>query len=166
MLDSLKRHCERLAAGHLDCENVVDTCAYAKVSICREHERGVELNTSRRRMFLDTSVREKMIIKKKWWENVWHRFVQFQSCDAKELLTYCEGFILKNLPAMMDIKNFRDTLFNNNSKDVSTRRSSTSFPRMEWLGGKFREYVVPVRLGTTQPHWGMVHKQQPFQSFQ
>jgi len=66
MLDSLKRHCERLAAGHLDCENVVDTCAYAKVSICREHERGVELNTSRRRMFLDTSVREKIIIKKKW----------------------------------------------------------------------------------------------------
>ncbi|KAL9955461.1 hypothetical protein ACROYT_G036789 [Oculina patagonica] len=39
-------------------------------------------------------------------------------CAAKELLTYCEGFILKNLPAMMDIKNFRDTLFNNNSKDL------------------------------------------------
>lgn len=32
MLDSLKRHCERLAADHLDCENVVDTYAYAKVS--------------------------------------------------------------------------------------------------------------------------------------
>lgn len=33
MLDSLKRNCERLAAGHLDCENVLDTYAYAKVSI-------------------------------------------------------------------------------------------------------------------------------------
>lgn len=33
MLDSLKRHCERLAAGHLDCENVVDTYVYAKVSL-------------------------------------------------------------------------------------------------------------------------------------
>lgn len=70
MLDSLKRHCERLAAGNLDCENVLDTYAYAK------------------------------------------------SCDAKELLTYCEGFILKNLPAMMDIKNFRDILFNNNGKNL------------------------------------------------
>ena len=38
MLDSLKRHCERLAAGHLDCENVLDTYAYAKVSIWREPE--------------------------------------------------------------------------------------------------------------------------------
>lgn len=33
MLDSLKRHCERLAADHLDCENVMDTYSYAKVSI-------------------------------------------------------------------------------------------------------------------------------------
>ena len=33
MLDSLKRHCERLAAGNLDCENVVDTYVYAKVSM-------------------------------------------------------------------------------------------------------------------------------------
>ena len=33
MLDSLKRHCERLSAGHLDCENVVDTYVYAKVSL-------------------------------------------------------------------------------------------------------------------------------------
>ncbi|KAJ7384423.1 Ankyrin repeat and BTB/POZ domain-containing protein 2 [Desmophyllum pertusum] len=33
MLESLKRHCERLAADHLDCENVVDTYVYARVSI-------------------------------------------------------------------------------------------------------------------------------------
>lgn len=32
MLDSLKRHCERLAAKHLDCENVVDTYVFANVS--------------------------------------------------------------------------------------------------------------------------------------
>ena len=32
MLDSLKRLCERLAAGHLDCESVMDTYAYAGVS--------------------------------------------------------------------------------------------------------------------------------------
>ena len=62
------------------------------------------------------------------WKVFWHRlFVKFQSCDAKELLTYCEGFILKNLPAMMDIKNFRDNLFNNNSQDVSTCCSKTYF---------------------------------------
>ena len=40
MLDSLKRHCERLAAGHLDCENVLDTYAYAKVSIYDESLKG------------------------------------------------------------------------------------------------------------------------------
>ena len=32
MLDSLKRHCECLAAKHLDCENVVDTYVFANVS--------------------------------------------------------------------------------------------------------------------------------------
>ncbi len=37
MLDSLKRHCERLAADHLDCENVADTYACAKVSITLVH---------------------------------------------------------------------------------------------------------------------------------
>ena len=59
MLDSLKRHCERLAAGHLDCENVVDTCAYAKVSKWRGLERGVVWNMGRRRTFLHPSVSEK-----------------------------------------------------------------------------------------------------------
>ena len=33
MLDALKRHCERLAADHLYCENVMDTYANARVSI-------------------------------------------------------------------------------------------------------------------------------------
>ena len=32
MLDALKRHCERLAADHLYCENVMDTYANARVS--------------------------------------------------------------------------------------------------------------------------------------
>lgn len=45
--------------------------------------------------------------------------VKFQLCSAKELLSFCEGFILKNLATMMDVKNFRDTLFNNNGNDVS-----------------------------------------------
>ena len=40
MLDSLKRHCERLAASHLDCENVLDTYSYAKVSIYDESLKG------------------------------------------------------------------------------------------------------------------------------
>lgn len=31
MLDPLKRHCERLSADHLDCENVMDTYSFAKV---------------------------------------------------------------------------------------------------------------------------------------
>lgn len=31
MLDSLKRRCERLAADHLDCDNVLDTYTFAKV---------------------------------------------------------------------------------------------------------------------------------------
>lgn len=47
-------------------------------------------------------------------------FVKFlQLCDAKELLSFCEGFILKNLAVMVDVKNFKDTLFNNNGRDVS-----------------------------------------------
>ena len=45
--------------------------------------------------------------------------MKFQLCTAGELLTFCEGFILKNLVAMMDVKNFRDVLFNNNGQDVS-----------------------------------------------
>ena len=45
--------------------------------------------------------------------------VKFQLCTAGELLTFCEGFILKNLVAMMDVKNFRDALFINNGHDVS-----------------------------------------------
>ena len=45
--------------------------------------------------------------------------MKFQLCTAGELLTFCEGFILKNLVAMMDVKNFRDALFNNNGQDVS-----------------------------------------------
>ena len=45
--------------------------------------------------------------------------MKFQLCTAGELLTCCEGFILKNLAAMMDVKNFRDALFNNNGQDVS-----------------------------------------------
>ena len=45
--------------------------------------------------------------------------MKFQLCSAKELLSFCEGFILKNLALMMDVKNFRDALFNNNGKDVS-----------------------------------------------
>lgn len=45
--------------------------------------------------------------------------VTFQLCEAKELLSYCAGFILKNLAAMMEVKNFRDTLFNNNSNEVT-----------------------------------------------
>ncbi|CAH3147206.1 unnamed protein product [Porites lobata] len=70
MLYALKRHCERLAADHLYCENVMDTYANARL------------------------------------------------CTAGELLTFCEGFILKNLVAMMDVKNFRDALFNNNGQDL------------------------------------------------
>ena len=34
MLDSLKRRCERLAADHLDCDNVLDTYTFAKVKDC------------------------------------------------------------------------------------------------------------------------------------
>lgn len=45
--------------------------------------------------------------------------VTFQLCEAKELLSYCAGFILKNLAAMMEVKNFRDTLFNNNNNEVT-----------------------------------------------
>ena len=45
--------------------------------------------------------------------------VTFQLCEAKELFSYCAGFILKNLAAMMEVKNFRDTLFNNNSNEVT-----------------------------------------------
>jgi len=83
MLDSLKRHCERLAADHLDCENVMDTYAYAKL------------------------------------------------CDAKELLSFCEGLILKNLAVMVDVKNFKDTLFNNNGRDLFTALKSCLVQRIK-----------------------------------
>ncbi|XP_058948817.2 ankyrin repeat and BTB/POZ domain-containing protein 3-like isoform X3 [Pocillopora verrucosa] len=83
MLDSLKRHCERFAAKHLDCENVVDTYVFANL------------------------------------------------CEAKELLSYCAGFILKNLAAMMEVKNFRDTLFNNNSNELLQALKSCLIERIK-----------------------------------
>lgn len=52
--------------------------------------------------------------------------VTFQLCEAKELLSYCAGFILKNLAAMMEVKNFRDTLFNNNSNEVTAKAGDWS----------------------------------------
>lgn len=64
-------------------------------------------------------------------ENVVDTNVFARLCEAKELLRYCEGFILKNLAAMMEVKNFRETLFNNNSKELLQALKSCLIERIK-----------------------------------
>ncbi|XP_068761197.1 ankyrin repeat and BTB/POZ domain-containing protein 2-like isoform X2 [Montipora capricornis] len=51
-------------------------------------------------------------------ETVLDTYTFAKLCNAKELVSFCEAFMLRNLASMMDVRTFKDALIDNSGKDL------------------------------------------------
>ncbi|XP_015771165.1 PREDICTED: ankyrin repeat and BTB/POZ domain-containing protein 2-like [Acropora digitifera] len=63
-------------------------------------------------------------------DNVLDTYTFAKLCKAKELVSFCEAFMLRNLTSMMEIMNFRDALVNNNKRDLFASLKSCLIQRI------------------------------------